>query len=216
MKERPILMSAPMVRACLDGTKTQTRRVMNPQPNRTPLGLGCPYGDAGDRLWVRERHCYLDVEKSAMSQFPLGEQNGGEVGPDVWNLSVEYSDGTQQHRSVDGEKPRQTRERGGMKWRPSIHMPRWASRLVLEVVAVRVERLLAISVDDCFAEGIDLKRCPDCHLCAYGLPEWGHDDLQKSPPEAYWHLWDMLNERRGYGRAKDPWVWVVEFKKVPA
>ena len=127
MTERPILFSAPMITAILDGRKTQTRRVVKPQPDgrawypkpghsiigADELDLArkmldyCPYGRPGDRLYVKEKHSFLDVRKSAMSQFP---NPGGGVGPDVWNLCVEYSDGTENDTfSVEGDKPTQTR-----------------------------------------------------------------------------------------------------------
>lgn len=229
MTERPILFSAPMVRSILEGRKTQTRRVLRDQQ---PIDLGagmhgvhlsrravhdhgrlvghrmapvhCPYGEPGDRLFVRERHCYLDVVKSSLSQFQLGEQNGNARGPDIWNLDVEYSDGSQQHRSVEGTKPRQTRERGDTKWRPSIHMPRWACRLVLEVTAVRIERLQAITSDDAIDEGIEPSDVGDAREeAAFNVT-------------AYAELWDALNKKRGFGWDVNPWVWVVEFKRHSA
>lgn len=231
MTERPILFSDQMVRALLAGTKTQTRRVVKPQPFDDPSGHGvqwdggkplldagygatylhtsrqsierivpkfCPYGQSGDRLYVKEKHAFLDVRKSAMSQFPLGPQNGNAVGPDVWNLDVEYSDGTENEFSVEGEKPKQTRERGEYGWRPSIHMPRWASRILLEIVAVRVERLQAISRGDAMEEG-----CPFPNMAS------GPD-----PREWYSGLWNEINGAGSWDA--NPWVWVVEFRRVPS
>ena len=137
-KERPILCSAPDVMAILDGRKTQTRRIMKPQPNRTwpdevtphwSVGgnrtlpgasnpLRCPYGVPGDRLWVRE----------------------------AWRLPDGAPKGWVDYRADD--------TRDGFKWKPSIHMPRWASRITLEVTDVRVERLQDISEADAMAEGV--------------------------------------------------------------
>jgi hypothetical protein len=200
-RPRPIIFSGPMVRAITRETdpKTHTRRPVTgmaltwldqflPEFVADQANHLSPYGHAGDQLWVRETFA--------------GDNLCGWVyraeHPDADIAAGELDDGEQSLR----------------RWTPSIHMPREASRLKLDVIAVRIERLLAISVDDCFAEGIEFMRCPQCHLACYGLPGWGHDDLQKTPPEAYWHLWDKLNERRGYGRAKNPWVWVIEFRRV--
>lgn len=124
MKERPILFSAPMVRALLAGTKTQTRRALNERhlwhfiEGQGDLGI-CPYGQPGDRLWVREA-CMSD--------------------PDRFTI---YRADWERYNVCDT-----------MRWRPSIHMPRWASRLTLTVTAVRVERLQEISCADAIAEGI--------------------------------------------------------------
>jgi hypothetical protein len=196
MAERPIIFSPPMVKAIIEGRKTQTRRVLRHPHAVIETNAPCPLGKPGDRLWVRERHCFLDVSKSAMSQFPLGPENNNARGPDVWNLSIEYSDGTQDETSVEGEKPKQTRARGETRWRPGIHMPRWACRLVLEITNVRAERLQDISVWDCEAEG-----------CGHVMP--------KSAQEVYRELWDSLNAKRGFGWETNPWVWVIEFKRLP-
>lgn len=213
MTERPILFSGAMVRSILQGQKQQTRRVVKGDVNgyegvvvrtvaqeRGHLGKHCfisgnesvyqrcPYGKAGDRLWVREtwRDDFLPHEN-----------------PDREGTHIGYLYRADPDEKDDPRRP----------WKPSIHMPRAACRLVLEVTGVRVERLLAITVEDSFAEGIVSLRCPTCHR-PYGLPEWGHNDLQKTPIEAYWHLWDQINEARGYGRAKNPWVWVIEFRRA--
>lgn len=204
MTERPIIFSGPMVRAIMleEAPKTQTRRPVTkpivlewlqqflPEFVAAPENHLSPYGHPGERLWVRETHAGDDLCGWVYrADHPAADIKAGEL-----------DDGEQCLR----------------RWWPSIHMPRAACRLVLEVTAVRIERLLDITVEDSFAEGIEPMRCPECHLACYGLPGWGHNDLQKTPIEAYWHLWDQINEARGYGRGKNPWVWVVEFKRCPA
>ena len=175
MKERPILFNGPMVRAILDGRKTQTRRVVKPQPETKPhngvddkwfseysdiKNLGflkhtCPFGQPGDRLWVRE----------AFTEYP---QKG----------LLYKADGCNKKLGV------------WWGWRPSIHMPRRASRIKLEVTDVRVERLQNISEEDIYAEGIDTN---------------SHDFME---------LWDSINAKRGHGWDANPFVWVVEFRRV--
>lgn len=127
---RPILFSAPMVRAILDGTKTQTRRALKGAQPADPVDrwlaagqvLRCPYGALGDTLWVRE----------------------------TWRGDpVEYRADTHSHGPADG-----SRDAESVNWRPSIFMPRWASRLTLRITEVRVERLQEISEDDAAAEGV--------------------------------------------------------------
>ncbi len=221
VKECPILFSAPMVRAILNGAKTQTRRVVNPRhiPNPQPdfdaalerdtslAAAFCPYGQPGDRLWVKEKHAFLDVTKSALSQFPLV---GGGVGPDVWNLCVEYSDGTQNPTpSVEGDRPKQTRERGEIGWRPSIHMPRWASRITLEITGVRVERLHDISEDDAKAEGATFHDGR-----GIGHSGWRHDykDVHADARSSFARLWTDINGAGSW--AANPWVWAIEFRRV--
>lgn len=199
MKERPILFSAPMVRALLDGTKTQTRRVvkgftekqMRPftRPNgtqwltshdRDPLGLlvTSPYGYPGDRLWVRETWAYRGGDEYLYQQEPQ---------------CVQYRATDQYAYSLTGEP------RGDRRWRPSIHMPRWASRLTLTITDVRVERLQGISTGDAIAEG-----------CSGSGSTHDPDDFH-DPVGQYRELWDSLNAARGYGWDANPWVWVVSF-----
>lgn len=205
MKDRPILFSAPMVRALLDGSKTQTRRIMKPQPEWTEpesvwqhgdghSGTGWyvsnsdypeegalfyrfPYGQPGDLLWVREN----GWEAPDLSPRDLRE------GADTWP-AYEYD-----------TEPLMCWENGelkklGWKRRPSIHMPRWASRITLEVTGVRVERLQDISRGDAMAEG-----CP--------FPNMAQGD---DPRKWYADLWHSINGPDSW--ILNPWVWVVEFK----
>jgi len=192
MKERPIIFSAPMVRAILAGQKTQTRRIF-----KMPKGmawycsgalrgeetgdlhdvagpgwcsideLSCPHGRAGDRLWVRE----------------------------AWARTKVAQDATEADFFVYREADSRT-DYGG-PWKPSIHMPRAASRISLTITGVRVERLQTISRGDSMAEG-----CPFPNMA-------GGDD----PRQWFADLWTQLNGPDSL--AANPWVWVVEFKRVP-
>lgn len=216
MKERPMLMSAPMVRAALEGHKTQTRRIVknvfgHPQLLRDgstrivdcirdvdgwPSALMyapdnwecCPYGVVGDRLWVREawgvgtRPCPFE-----------GWRDGIEYRADEFYLADDIEDLQLYSVNVpDGIELDSYRSNG---WRPSIHMPRWASRIDLEITGVRVERLQSISHDDACAEGIELT-CGGFLACV----------------DRYRALWESIN---GAGSWQlNPWVWVVEFKRV--
>ena len=208
MKERPILFSAPMVRAILAGTKTQTRRLVNQEAPDDADGccwidiegvhqfawvigedqdihpsaaqFRCPYGQPGDRLWVRETHAPQADCWGAWERWSRGD---GGVGPII------HYKASDEQAWVD-------------RWRPSIHMPRWASRITLEVTAVRVERLKDISAADCLAEGIDLH--PSHH-------EKPRDSLY-GPVQTYRDLWESINGPGSW--YANPWVWVVEFKKL--
>lgn len=198
MKERPILFSGPMVRAILEGRKTQTRRVV--KGRWLPLveavmrvngrwvwttmdyDLTTPYGEPGDRLWVRETWAAFDLDWS----WP-GRPRDLSGGP--WpNIVYRADDGLDEH--------------GWKRWRPSIHMPRWACRITLEVTDVRVERLKDITEDDAMAEGWikrpDLSKDPEVHADA--CRDWFVD------------LWDSINAKRGYGWETNPWVWRIEFQ----
>jgi hypothetical protein len=207
MTERPILFSGAMVRALLDGTKTQTRRVCKPAnqhalsyvvgpcEERVDLAAGwfgdeegdlkfaCPYGQTGDKLWVRETWApHLDF-------------------PDMANRSVYRADPECKY-DVD-------------RWRPSIHMPRRASRILLEITGVRVERLQAISEQDAIAEGIERVENNFGNgpaYCDYGLANT--DDTAewfRSPIRSYETLWESINGAGSWDA--NPWVWVVEFKR---
>lgn len=192
MRERPIIFSAPMVRAILSGAKTQTRRIIKPQP--TPcIGGGinwydkgrsfigspenfrsyCPYGKPGDRLWVRE----------TWGAWP--HMLGG-----VQRESLRYR--------ADGEYQN---EHGARRWRSPIHMPRWASRITLEITDVRVERLQDISGMDAKREGVSVP----AHLPHDGA------DLDYARRE-YRRLWQSINGPGSW--ETNPWVWVIEFKKL--
>lgn len=231
MKERPILFSGEMVRAILDGRKTQTRRLIKPQPEPLyskvvdhfkyssgenwrldgwyptsrsgvqgawkPDHYRCPYGISGDRLWVRETWNLLEC---------YGTEFGG--APYEWDI---YEGKIPKKKPQSPYTPGYDFPHSGMligycatsedpetdgPWRPSIHMPRWASRITLEVTDVRVERVRSITENAAYAEGIGLDpRLP--HPIA-----WFRD------------LWDYLYSSRGLGWDANPWVWVIEFRRI--
>ena len=200
MKERPMLFSGDMVRAILIGQKTQTRRPINPQPafgchyeingahNAAlhlsdadgtrryvpPTGqskdhmLHCPYGQPGDRLWVRETFAYAQ-------------------------------DGTVVYRASMVGSPWDAITRRAITWHPSIHMPRWASRITLEITDVYVELVQDIHEEDSIAEGIDPRKLS--YLS-------GERAVTK-----FSVLWNSIYAARGLGWDVNPWVWVVTFKR---
>ena len=223
MKERPILFSAPMINAILGGSKTMTRRIVEPQPNGDGLSIdsepieygrawrgsdgsirSCPYGVPGDRLWVRETfYCddafagkYLDV--GAVSGPRTRQQQEAE-----WREALYYrADGEPKFEAPDGPTP----------WSPSIHMPRWASRIDLEVTAVCVERLQDITEKDVWAEGIEAVDgvLSDAEIAAAAKANgWTIEDARAS----FAVLWDKINGGKAPWKSK-PWAWVVSFKRV--
>lgn len=214
MKERPILFSGAMVRALLAGTKTQTRRVVKPQPRRVdggvPFGdapawahaepgsamMRCPYGKPGDWLWVREAWQH--------SNHPYG--------PYDEDCMVFYrADFLDDVHGPDGEKSPEGHYR---TWRPSIHMPRTASRIVLEIKSVRVERLQDISEADAIAEGIE--RADDFFDCrcwrAYDEPKGSDVVFPDDPIGSYASLWMSINGPGSWDA--NPWVWALEFRRL--
>lgn len=236
MKERPILFSGEMVRALLAGRKTQTRRIITDRrewaakalPKLTalvPEGAGfsmrvgyggdplaghvgmtwCPYGGPGDRLWVRETWGIRDATSGA--QLVPG------------NLLGRQPTGTRIVYRADADGPEMQ-----SWWAPSIHMPRWASRLTLDVVSVRAERLHAITEDDARAEGVEPEPCGCCErleACEVGA-NGGRcctcclgTGVGESFASAYANLWDAINGARGPW-ASNPWVWVLTFHRIEA
>ncbi len=231
-KERPILFSGPMVRAILDGRKTQTRRVLKyaetiregwypDRYNKTadwtfwgPRGstesgkctlplFRCPYGEPGDVLWVRETWWQAH-------HYP-GLDQSGEATTDTGSNHIHYA--------ADGD-PKNTPNRhypSGLRggaisapdpyaiWfkRPSIFMPRWACRIKLEITDVRVERVKEITHDDAVAEGC--YRIEPCEKYPNGNA-WGR--------AGYAALWNEINGERGYGWESNPWVWALSFRRV--
>lgn len=212
MTERPILFSAPMVRAILAGTKTQTRRVVKPQPTHfNPVGIPrlarpegpnavitCPYGQPGDRLWVRETFFCNDAfyPDGVDENCRWREVDGKRVAIPLEEQRAEMLE--EMYYRADGEPDFYGAE-GPTPWRPSIHMPRWASRISLEITSVRVERLQAISDADLECEG--LQETIDAGI--------DHDGY---PRDAWRALWSSINGADSW--AADPWVWVVEFRRV--
>lgn len=205
MKEYPIIFRADMVKSILEGRKTQTRRVIKPQLESDAVDIGmhkgfisyhrkiqcdgsshlgdwqhikCPYGQAGDRLWVRETWAlYLPqyYKKKEVFYRADGEINKSFISP---------------HRVF--------------KWRPSIHMPRWASRILLEITEIRVERVQEITHDDCIREGI-----------RPSIPDWHFEDLSRYVfyvKDMFRILWNSIHGTDAWER--NDWVWVVSFKRV--
>lgn len=204
MKERPILFSTPMVQAILAGSKTQTRRICKPANTESlsfvvsdnghfgdeegDVSFTCPYGKPGERLWVRE----------TFNRTNPGGQNG------IYYYKADDSFPT----CLGGG-----RYIGDEVWKPSIHMPRVASCILLEITDIRVERLNDISEEDAKNEGL-IKNS------LFG--EWGgvvkhptvpdHFRWFRSPINAFKNLWESINGEESWD--KNPWVWVVEFKVI--
>lgn len=199
VRERPIIFSGPMVRAILEGRKTQTRRVvafLPEYPNAQYVRIksdariskfdsvvsitqvdayaACPYGKAGDRLWVREALRWTDWLVYDSDKSPIDP----DLMPNGMRISKDFA--------------------------PSIFMPRWASRINLEIKDVRVERLQDISGADVLAEGIDN---------GSSNPTMGQrwENMQRMAWESGWNA---INAKRGFGWDKNPWVWVIEFKSL--
>ena len=210
MKERGMIFNGEMVRAILDGRKTQTRRPIKWKQTRfTEIGERedgskwpwsedaehacdfwhpCPFGAVGDRIWVRETFCTVDdtqygggkwVDYRATPKFEASHPAGWDCAPN------------------DAE---------ALKWRPSIHMPRWASRILLEITDVRVERLNAISQEDAQAEGMELTGWRP----TYSDPDSGGEVL--TPYDNFAQLWESIYGEESW--KANGWVWVISFKRV--
>lgn len=219
VKERPILFSGPMVRAILDGRKTQTRRAIDRMAGfqvkhfdrsntpgydwhfRCQRGMWqdmdhaevlsrCPYGQSGDRLWVRET-CWSN---GADVYYPA------DAGHKAFGASDEFYDRLIKLHHYAG---------GFSQKVPSIHMPRWASRITLEITGVRVERLQDISEADAMAEGIH--KFHNMEMYGYDPKGTPGPMIGGSAAEAFYHLWESINGPDSW--AANPYVWVIEFKR---
>jgi hypothetical protein len=195
MKERPILFSGGMVRAILDGSKTQTRRVakeFNEMPSLdgilkrfpdidVPVQKGCPYGTPGDRLWVRETWA-VQHEYDAFPPSAIGSSAR-------WHYAA-------------------TEDLGGLRKRPSIFLPRRGSRILLEITDVRVQRLQEISEDDARAEGVSdggCLSCGDSEPCGCSNP-------QPDARDGFAWLWQSIHGSDGWHA--NPWVWAITFRRL--
>lgn len=227
MKTTPLLFQPDMVNALLDGRKTQTRRIVDwkrlhkqaglPFPTRCKLAwfkilsgwgidagdgvmraVSCPYGDRGDLIWVREAFlCGYEFDEN---DVPTDKER-------VW-----YRASNPDLRWFDGESdwPREN-----APWKPSIHMPRWASRLTLRITDIRVERMQDISREDAIAEGIE--RCEWMYACdpwKNYIPKQSPCRGFSYPPRSYQSLWESINGRESW--EENPWVWVIEFEVIQA
>lgn len=216
LKTRPILFKGAMVRAILDGTKTQTRRVIKSQPPEGSQIRGPEIYTPG----VVDRNGELVPGKPIFGVYDLEGVWGeccpyGAPGDRLWVREAWNADWCDHviYRA-DGGSARDAGYASEPKWKPSIHMPRWASRITLEVTGVRVERVQDISEADAKAEGTT-------RLIGIGdsqhLPGGDHRTQGTHPHTlAFGALWDGINADRGFPWASNPWVWVVEFKRVEA
>jgi len=200
MREHPILFSAEMVKAILDGRKTQTRRVIKNIPDDARLIYACgtfsleidgefqrlaqcPYGYIGDRLWVRETFKYTDFDLRDAGKLPH-------------RCEVEYKlNGIRKWVTATTD----TQILIPDQWRPSIFMPRWASRITLEITDIRVHKVDEITEQDAIAEGFKADDfAPQCITARCRFAQ----------------TWDGINEKRGYGWKPNLWVWAITFKVV--
>ncbi|HDW2202676.1 TPA: hypothetical protein MEI10_002947 [Klebsiella quasipneumoniae subsp. similipneumoniae] len=225
MKERGMIFNGEMVRALLDGRKTQTRRPIKWKQTRfTEIGERedgskwpwsedaehacdfwhpCPFGAVGDRIWVREAYrlpaSLDDVSPTGVGEMAVATGYRKPWAPTFYEFTGTFSDGWKGF-----ETPPKVSDAG--KLRPSIHMPRWASRILLEITDVRVERLNSISQEDAQAEGMELTGWRP----TYSDPDSGGEVL--TPYDNFAQLWESIYGEESW--KANPWVWVIEFKRV--
>jgi hypothetical protein len=228
-----------MVQAILADRKSQTRRIVNPQPFEHPkwglcweprghgphkpiyseqnafwnpisqgmLHYGCPLGEVGDLLWVRE----------TWAVHKLHDNRPKRCGPLPRGLVVECRTCPDGIQELPGRRHRSLGDVRG-KWRPSIHMPRWASRITLEITEIGCERLQDIAVGDCMAEGLDRIEQLGTHFWkVYGRNSTppGVSDVTVSVKKSMETLWDSINGTDSSKRWEaNPWVWVISFKRL--
>lgn len=200
MKERPILFNGEMVRAILDGRKTQTRRVLNPQPVDCGI-IYTPKNGIQGRLmrWGKKPSLTFgsnnrDLQRVAQ-QCPYGKPGDRLWVRETFSIYGEANQIEYRATPICGGNPD-----GG--WKPCIFMPRDLSRITLEITDIRVERVQEITFQECLKEGV-----PEATSMPY-MP------YQKSTVNDFRELWNSINGPRGYGWDVNPWVWVVEFKRV--
>lgn len=220
-RERPVIFSGTMVRAILEGRKSQTRRVVKPQPvgsgdgmygdlyakgpewafwlpdNRMsePRTWRCPYGVPGDRLWVRETFQPILAPGVKWSDSSWEDGSGYAIRYMATQDRIEWADASRDDEISD-------------RVMPSIHMPRWASRILLEIESVRVERVQEISEEDARAEGARL-----CHCVPWPHPDPSDTKCRrKNRVCAFKQIWGSIHGEESWGL--NPWVWVIVFRRV--
>ncbi|WP_371335290.1 hypothetical protein [Klebsiella quasipneumoniae] len=221
MKERGMIFNAEMVRALLDGRKTQTRRPVKFPVHDKKLGcelsgnelsgelsagnyLNSAFGKPGDRIWVREAYRFPasldDVSPTGVGEMAVATGYRKPWAPTFYEFTGTFSDGWKGF-----ETPPKVSDAG--KLRPSIHMPRWASRILLEITDVRVERLNSIHDVDAMREGI--QNLTTCSHADFGIP--GVVNAQH-PVRAFQLLWESIYGYESWN--SNPWVWVIKFKRI--
>ncbi|WP_289992068.1 hypothetical protein [Photorhabdus laumondii] len=202
MTEKPIIFNAEMVRAILSGRKTQTRRIFKQavgQGLSVDYKLQCPLFRVGNRLWVRETWAHYQTinYRGCTDGRSFSEISDGLAAyrADGFKSISEMKD----HIRLMSECDFECVEVRDDKWIPSIHMPRWASRITLEITDIRVEKLNEISEEDAIAEGVTAGICP------------GYENIMHRV--AFRELWESIY---GPGSFDDKWVWVIEFKRMEA
>jgi hypothetical protein len=234
VRERPIIFTADSVRAILEGRKTQARRValggywgaVKPLAGvlwRFSDGEGeslrietaaCPYGVPGDRLWVKEgfamqRDC--DGEAPPYNDGRPIERICNEYDSESWLMPHYRATDPMPDLSCEHKSCEQSDNLCRNPWNSPLFMPRWASRITLEITAVRVQRVQEISEEDAIAEACNPEFEVDLAAFVHGqaLPESTHR-------LGYKHLWDSINARRGFSWQSNPWCWVISFRKLEA
>lgn len=198
VKVSPIIMSAPMVRALLEGKKTQTRRVIRKQPPDGHFIEGCPWVDSGFALW---RGTSFPKDHQGCTCERVGNPYG-DTGDLLWVRESWCWPGEEfpaYRADIEAVKSLEAILAFKLKWSPSIHMPRWASRITLRIKLIEPQRLQDISKDDAIAEGIE------SIMDKYGETYYIHN---------YRELWDSLNAKRGFGWDNNPWVWAITFEVI--
>ncbi|EOY5362040.1 TPA: hypothetical protein MIQ47_00880 [Klebsiella pneumoniae] len=236
MKERGMIFNGEMVRAILDGRKTQTRRPIKWKQTRfTEIGERedgskwpwsedaehacdfwhpCPFGAVGDRIWVRETWATLGNEDGCCIDWEGNLCKGDErSAARIYRASCEQRPGDYGLWSIPDDaywKPHTKEHKFEGAWRPSIHMPRWASRILLEITNVGVQRLQDISSGDAVREGICQLPASGRYCVSPGDQYFG--GASRSAKEVYSWLWSSIYGEESW--KANPWVWVIEFKRI--
>jgi len=206
MAEHPILFSTEMVKVILKGNKTQTRRIFkDTTEHHSPYNPAylerwkndsgweniCPYGKIGDTLWVRETFAYridvdIDKEREKAKHYLMYKANGGSPYNHMnWHSYT--------------------------NWKPSIHMPRWASRINLKITDIRIQKLQDVSENDAFEEGMNKQIAT---YLGISTPESQEEFNFTACRRVFHALWDYINAKRGYSWESNPWVWCISFRKI--
>ncbi|WP_350326557.1 hypothetical protein [Pectobacterium aroidearum] len=213
MKERGIIFNGEMVRATLDGLKTQTRRIVKPQPDEDGLArlsggpwmdtsekvYRCPHGEVGDRLWVRETYSSDFSNYYPNHRFWYASDNDRKS-------DIEVVDGVRGIYSPESDV------HVPFRWRPSIHMPRHASRITLEITDVRVERLNYISEEDAIAEGVARRHSDTYHGFYRDYENQGYGCGCTFAKDSFRSLWRSIYGAESWNA--NPWCWAITFKRI--